>query len=140
MRRQSLIRKIVGSVLAIGAATLLAACGESQNPGSGGRAAVPPGTGVYSEKAQEAGSRAAPEPLRDITVTVRDVVTVPPSSKAPPLARINLLIPAGDNPGRLFVNDMNGKIFVIKDGMLLAEPLLDMTVARRKAFTSDVLF
>src|SRR3982751_4503350 len=109
MRPQSLTRKIVGFVLAIGGVTPLGACGDSQHPRLGGPAAVPPGAAAYSEKAQEAGSRAAPEPLRDIAVTVRDVVTVPPSSKAPPLARINLLIPAGDNSGRLFVNDMNGK-------------------------------
>ena len=77
---------------------------------------------------------------RDITVIVRDVLQVPPSSNERPRARINFLIHAGDGSGRTFVNDMNGKIFVIKDEKVLPEPMLDMTVARRAAFTSRELF
>ncbi len=71
---------------------------------------------------------------RDIAVIVRDVLAVPPSSKERPLTRINNLIHAGDGSGRLFVSDMNGRIHVIKDEKVLAEPFLDMTVARRGAF------
>ena len=45
-------------------------------------------------------------------------------------------MPATD-PDRLFVNDMNGRIYVIKDEKVLPEPFLDMAVARKGAFVSE---
>jgi hypothetical protein len=123
------------------AGLLLAGCGESGSTGSKADTAVPASPVAAAEgTTNEAPARRAPDQPRDISVIVRDVLLVPPSSKERPLARINNLIHAGDGSGRLFVNDMNGKIYVIKDEKLLPEPLLDMEVARRGAFTSRDLF
>ncbi|HEX3631935.1 MAG TPA: PQQ-dependent sugar dehydrogenase [Casimicrobiaceae bacterium] len=73
-------------------------------------------------------------------VEVEDVVQIPASSESPPRARINFLFHAGDGSNRLFVNDMTGKIRVIKNGRLLPEPFLDMAIARKGSFTSTDLF
>jgi glucose/arabinose dehydrogenase len=73
-------------------------------------------------------------------VVLEDVVQIPASSDSPPRARINFLFHAGDGSHRLFVNDMTGKIYVIRDGHLLPEPFLDMAIARKGSFTSTDLF
>ena len=71
-----------------------------------------------------------PEPIPEgVAVELVDFVQVPPSSFLRPLARINLLGHAGDGSGRLFVNDMRGKIWVIDGGNLLPTPFLDVAVA-----------
>jgi len=73
-------------------------------------------------------------------VVLEDVVQVPASSDSPPRARINFLFHAGDGSHRLFVNDMTGKIYVIRDGHVLPQPFLDMAIARKGSFTSTDLF
>jgi hypothetical protein len=115
---------------------LLTACGDRDPSSSNDIVGRPASGGPESAKAAAKGSAAA-EPLRDIAVIVRDVVAVPPSSSARPVARINFLVDAGDGSGRLFVNDMNGKIYVIKDEKVHPVPFLDMTLARKGAFVSD---
>ena len=122
-------------------ALLLAGCGESENAGSKSGTAAPAIPESTAEGPRTPALAAViPEQPRDIVVIVRDVVLVPPSSKERPLARINFLTHAGDGSGRLFVNDLNGRIFVIRHEKLLPEPLLDMAVARRGSFTSEEHF
>lgn len=79
------------------------------------------------------------QPMK-FAVVLEDVVTIPASSETPPRARINFLFHAGDGSHRLFVNDMTGRIHVIKDGRVLPEPFLDMAIARQGKFTSADLF
>ena len=81
----------------------------------------------------------APIAKSDLAAELIDVVKVPPSSNQAPLTAINSLIPAGDGSGRLFVNDMRGKIYVIRDGRLLETPFLDVAAARNPYFRSDEL-
>ena len=60
-----------------------------------------------------------PEPIEksELSVGLEEVIQIPNSgidkNKA---ARLNLLAHAGDGSGRLFVNDMRGKLYVIVDG------------------------
>ncbi len=75
----------------------------------------------------------------DIAVELIDFIKIPPSSNQAPLAAINFLAPAGDGSGRLFVNDMRGKIYIIRDGRLLETPFLDVAAARAPYFRSDEL-
>jgi glucose/arabinose dehydrogenase len=59
-----------------------------------------------------------PEPIEKskISVGLEEVVKIPNSGSVDnPFARLNLLLPAGDGSGRLFVNDMRGKLYVIID-------------------------
>ena len=53
-----------------------------------------------------------------LAVQIEDFVQVPPSSGSPPLARILLLKHSRDNTGRLFVNDILGKLYVINGGII----------------------
>ena len=69
-----------------------------------------------------------------LTVELVDHVRLPASSDKPPLARVNFLTHAGDGSKRLFVSDMNGKIYVIRDGRLLAMPFLDLAALREPYF------
>lgn len=53
-----------------------------------------------------------------LSVGLAEVVKIPDSGSAKEknkAARLNLLIPPGDGSGRLFVNDMRGKLYVIVD-------------------------
>ncbi|MDZ8223303.1 PQQ-dependent sugar dehydrogenase [Nostoc sp. ChiVER01] len=53
-----------------------------------------------------------------ISVGIQEVVQIPKSVIAPrqeKIARLNLLANTGDGSGRLFVNDMRGKLYVIKN-------------------------
>jgi len=123
------------------AALFFAGCGEQEPAAS--KSPIP----VSSDAAGAVGNAPAGAPVRsagvqprEISIIVRDVVAVPPSSKDRPLARINNLIHAGDGSGRLFVGDMNGRIHIIKEEKVFAEPFLDMSVARRGAFTGGAEF
>ena len=116
------------------AALLFAGCSERDSPASKSATSSPPAPAHVDENPSNAApvQSAAVQP-RDIAVIVRDVLAVPPSSTERPLARINNLI---HGSGRLFVGDMNGRIYVIKDEKVLV-PFLDMTVARRGAFMTS---
>lgn len=59
-------------------------------------------------------------PILDAGVRVRlvDVLQVPASSATTPLARINGLREAPDGSGRLFVNDLEGPMYVIDGGQV----------------------
>ncbi len=59
-----------------------------------------------------------PEPIEKskLSVGLEEIVKIPDSGKEDAKsARLNLLIPPGDGSGRLFVNDMRGKLYVIID-------------------------
>ncbi len=60
-----------------------------------------------------------------LTVVIEDVVQVPFSSPSPPHARVNVLREAPDGSGRLFVNDLNGPLYVIEFG--IPETYLDLS-------------
>jgi glucose/arabinose dehydrogenase len=62
-----------------------------------------------------------------IEVELREVVTIPPSSGAKPFTRINLLREAPDESGRLFVNDLRGKFWIIDSG----EPIMYLDMAEK---------
>jgi hypothetical protein len=53
-----------------------------------------------------------------IAVKLVDFITVPPSAASPPLARLSLLYHSRDGSGRLFVNDLRGKLYVIDQGQI----------------------
>jgi glucose/arabinose dehydrogenase len=53
-----------------------------------------------------------------IAVKLVDFITAPPTAGSPPLARLSLLYHSGDGSGRLFVNDLRGKLYVIDQGQL----------------------
>ena len=69
-----------------------------------------------------------------ISVGLQDVVQIPNSGNNQP-ARLNLLIPAGDGSGRLFVNDMRGTLYVINDGS--ATTYMDINGLVGSAFYDD---
>jgi glucose/arabinose dehydrogenase len=73
----------------------------------------------------------------NLAIELTDFARIPASDKNPPLARINFLFHAGDGSGRLFVNDMRGKIYVIRDGAVLPIPFLDIGAARSPHFFSE---
>jgi len=77
-----------------------------------------------------------PKEVGNIAIIVRDVVQLPANPKVGP-AQVNYLHHAGDGSGRLFVNDMGGRIYILKDEKLLSEPFLDMVKARGARFTSE---
>jgi hypothetical protein len=59
-----------------------------------------------------------PEPIEKskLSVGLEEIVKIPDSGKEDAKsARLNLLIAPGDGSGRLFVNDMRGKLYVIID-------------------------
>jgi hypothetical protein len=60
-----------------------------------------------------------PEPIEksELSVGLEEIVQIPNSgTDREKAARLNLLAHAGDGSGRLFVNDMRGKLYVIVDG------------------------
>jgi len=73
----------------------------------------------------------------NIAIELMDFITIPPSSTEAPLARINYLYHAGDGSGRLFVNDMRGKIYIIRKGVLLSVPFLDVAQVRALYYLAD---
>jgi glucose/arabinose dehydrogenase len=70
----------------------------------------------------------------NLALDLTDFIQIPASDKQRPLARINYLYHAGDGSGRLFVNDMRGKIYIIRNGMLLPDPFLDVAAVRGQYF------
>jgi glucose/arabinose dehydrogenase len=58
------------------------------------------------------------------TIGLEDVVQLPASAGSSPLARINVLREAPDGSGRLFVNDLEGELYVIDGGA--AQTYLDL--------------
>ena len=76
----------------------------------------------------------APIPLSGLSANIVDFVQIPASATLRPLARINLLGHAGDGSGRLFVNDMRGKLWVIEAGVVQPQPFLDLATALGSAF------
>ena len=80
-----------------------------------------------------------PEPIEqsELSIGFQEIVQIPNSGSQNNLsARLNLLAAPGDNSGRLFVNDMRGKLYVINDGVaseymnlesLVGEAFLDET-------------
>jgi glucose/arabinose dehydrogenase len=123
------------------AGLLLPGCSERESATSKSAMPVSPApANADAHPPNGAPVRSAANQPRDIAIIVRDVLAVPPSRKERPLTRINNLIHAGDGSGRMFVSDMTGRIYVIKDEKLLAEPFLDMTVARRGAFMAGEEF
>lgn len=54
----------------------------------------------------------------DLMLHLEHWMTVPPTSKKAPRARINSMKPATDGSGRLFLNDLRGPLYSIKNGKL----------------------
>jgi len=73
----------------------------------------------------------------NVAIELADFARIPPSDGNPPLAKLNFLFSAADGSGRLFVNDMRGKIYVIKDGVVLSTPFLDLANAGVPLFFSS---
>ncbi len=98
-------------------------------------------TGAAAAGAQQDSGFPAPAIPRvadsNLAIDLADFVTIPASDKSPPLARIDYLFHAGDGSGRLFVNDMRGKIYVIRGGQLVTAPFLDIAAARTPHFVAD---
>ena len=106
------------------AAVLLVSCGRSETEESKTNAPAPAATIAKDGSASKAEGFAA---------VVRDVVRIPAGENNQP-AQINYLHHAGDGSGRIFINDMRGRIYILQDDKLVPEPFLDMTVVRGKAF------
>lgn len=62
----------------------------------------------------------------NVAVVIRDVIELPATAAAPPLARLGILREAPDGSGRLFMNDLRGPLYVINDGVV--STYLDMSV------------
>ena len=75
-----------------------------------------------------------------LAAVVDDVLQVPASAATRPLARINHLSAAPDGSHRVFIADMAGRVYIVRDGTLRREPFLDIAAARKGRFTSANLF
>ena len=67
----------------------------------------------------------APDPTTHSAELI-DVVQLPASAVMPPAARLNLLLPAPDESGRLFVNDMRGPLWILRGASVDAVPFLNV--------------
>lgn len=56
--------------------------------------------------------------LSNVKVNIENFIKVPNSSNSTPWARINMVKPSRDRSGRLFVNDLRGRLYVINDGSI----------------------
>ena len=56
-----------------------------------------------------------PEPVAfgDLSAKLVEFVQIPASAGSPPLARISMLYHSRDSTGRLFINDLRGKLYLI---------------------------
>lgn len=75
-------------------------------------------------------ARVAPVTRSGLAIGLADFARMPASGNAPLLTRINFLFHAADGSHRLFVNDMRGRIYVIRNGAMLPAPFLDVAAAR----------
>ena len=76
-----------------------------------------------------------PMPTSDLTLVLEEVLTVPASAEEAPLARINKLLAIEGTQGeRLFLHDLRGKLYEIKDG----QPQVYLDVADQFADFIDV--
>jgi len=75
-----------------------------------------------------------------LAIVLEDFVELPPTRAEPPRARVNFMLAAPDGSPRLFVADMAGIVYVIRDGHLAAKPFLDLRAAREAQFTAVQLF
>ncbi len=134
------------ATIAIALVLLLGACGDRKEP-RGDDAG--PGSKALSERVdrEEASVALASHPAardeiaepvyRELVIAIRDVVQLPAYDNRKAGARINALASAGDGSGRLFVVDMDGRIYLVERETLAPEPFLDVSVARGKAFVHD---
>ncbi|MGI9541980.1 MAG: PQQ-dependent sugar dehydrogenase, partial [Cyclobacteriaceae bacterium] len=66
-------------------------------------------------------------PMSDLTLALEELLIVPASADGPPLARINKLLSIESNQTeRLFIHDLRGKLYEIKDEV--TKVFLDLTV------------
>jgi hypothetical protein len=75
-----------------------------------------------------------PKPIEksDLAVGLAEIVQIPNSgTDQDKAARLNLLTHAGDGSGRLFVNDMRGKLYVVVDGT--ANVYMNLTQCRENS-------
>ncbi len=81
----------------------------------------------------------APIVASGLQVELVDVVAAPVTAigNARPLARLNFLHHAGDGSGRVFVNDMRGRIYILRQGALDPLPFLDVALARGADFLDN---
>jgi glucose/arabinose dehydrogenase len=91
-------------------------------------AAVALGALLLGPAGARGGSLSGPIANLGLTVEIEDVVTIPPSSPSAPRARLNVLREAPDGSGRLFVNDLRGKLHVLDAGVL--DTYFDLAVLR----------
>ncbi len=60
----------------------------------------------------------APISFGGLTVEVEDWLIAPATASGSPRARLSVMKPAYDGSGRIFINDLNGPLHVIRDGSL----------------------
>ncbi|NJL75894.1 MAG: c-type cytochrome [Saprospiraceae bacterium] len=63
-------------------------------------------------------------PLSDITLNLNYLTTAPPTADKPPLTRINTMLPMPSKAKRLFINDLRGVLYELKDKQL--QPFLSI--------------
>lgn len=61
-------------------------------------------------------------PLSNIKLTLQEIAQAPPTAETSPLARINKMLPMPGKAKRLFIHDLRGILYELKDGTL--EPFL----------------
>jgi len=119
---------IASKVLAgLTAALVLAACGSP--PGAGGPDAADPRE-LPPLKPFSAPTPPLPDPQPDgLTITLSEFAQLPPSKTNPPVPRgdkldrhnrINFLGELPDDSGRLYVPDLNGTLYFLRDGKPIA--------------------
>lgn len=67
-------------------------------------------------------------PLSDLTLVIKEFSQVPPTAEEGQRARINKMAPLYDGSNRLFVHDLRGKLYELKQG----KPYLFLDLAARK--------
>ena len=78
-----------------------------------------------------------------LAIDIVDIAQLPTSRERGDrggLANTNILVHAGDNSGRVFVNDMRGKIYVLENDRLLDEPFLDLTAVNDVRLRTNNVF
>ncbi|WP_222182272.1 SMP-30/gluconolactonase/LRE family protein [Geminicoccus harenae] len=97
---------------------------------------------VDHQKGADAGELVMADPIpgkitrSGIAVELDTVLTAPPTAKVTrnfPRAALVQLADAGDGSGKLYLADQNGVIWLIRNGVLAAEPFLDLREVRGPA-------